>query len=262
MNYGIPSLMEYARPESLVHFCAEQGFRFVELNMTYPWFQAGAIDVPTLASLAESSGIYYTIHLHDQVNPFEFSPEMRQASLENIFHAVDIAKALEVPRITMHLLVGMYSSIAGKKVYLNQHFLEKYLSLVETFRDEITRRLVGENVAFCIENTNGYTPFQKEAIRRLLESELFGLTYDVGHDFKTGNMDAPFVLEHRDRLKHFHIHDCDRNANHLTLGTGQIDIVKELELVRQQDCSAVIEVKESNALIDSRAYLEKCHMWL
>lgn len=261
MNYGIPSLMEYAQPEPLVRFCAEHGFRFVELNMTYPWFQSGTIDPSALTKLAGAHGISYTIHLHDQVNPFEFSLEMRQASLDTILGALDLAKTLEVPRITMHLLNGMYSSIAGKKVYLYQHCLGEYLSLVEAFRDQITRRLAGHDAIFCIENTGGYTPFQKEAILRLLESPVFGLTYDVGHDFKTCNMDAPFVLAHRDRLKHFHIHDCDANANHLALGAGKIDIPKALELVEQMNCPAVIEVKESHALAESRAYLERLHMW-
>lgn len=46
-----------------------------------------------------------------------------------------------------------------------------------------------------------------------------------------------------------------------TLGNMDSLIPKALELVEQMNCPAVIEVKESHALAESRAYLERLHMW-
>lgn len=261
MKYGIPSLMEFSQAEHLVEFCAGQGYDFVELNLTYPWFQADTLDVRTLKTCAQQHGIEYTIHLHDQVNPFEFSPEMRAAAMENIQWAMETARELNASRITMHLMPGMYSSINGTKVYLYQHCIEAYLAGVERFRDTVTKRLEGTDTLFCIENTNGYQTFHQKAVDLMLESPVFGLTYDVGHDYKTGNADAPFILERKSRVRHFHIHDCNARANHLGLGLGEMDIPHYLTLARELDCSAVIEIKESHALSQSKEYLEKLGMW-
>ena len=35
MNYGIPTLMEFSDIEDLARFCAEHGFGFMEMNMTF-----------------------------------------------------------------------------------------------------------------------------------------------------------------------------------------------------------------------------------
>lgn len=261
MKYGIPSLMEFSDPRPLVEFCAEQGFDFVELNLTYPWFQRDTLDVKALQRWGQESGIAYTLHLHDQVNPFEFSPEMQEAAMKNILWALKVARELSIPRITMHLMPGMYSSISGTKVYLYQHCIEKYLAGVERFRDTISQRLEGTDTLFCIENTNGYQAFHKAAIDLMLASPAFALTYDIGHDYKIGNADAPFMLERKDRIRHFHIHDCDARANHLALGLGEMDIPHYVSLAQALNCSAVIEIKESHALHQSREYLRKAGMW-
>lgn len=259
--YGIPSLMEFSCPEPLVEFCAEQGFGFVELNLTYPWFQANTLDVKKLEACRRQHGIGYTIHLHDQVNPFEFSPEMGAAAMENIRWALGVARELEVPRITMHLMTGMYSSINGTKVYLYEHCRQAYLDKVERFRDTISQCLEGTETQFCIENTGGFQAFHKQAIDLMLKSPAFALTYDVGHDYKTGNADAPFILERKDRIRHFHIHDCNSRSNHLALGRGDMDIPHYLSLAGSLHCSAVIEIKESHALCESKEYLKKLGVW-
>lgn len=46
-----------------------------------------------------------------------------------------------------------------------------------------------------------------------------------------------------------------------TLGNMDSLIPKALELVEQMNCPAVIEVKESHALAEFRAYPERLHMW-
>ena len=105
MNYGIPTLMEYPGLDGLAAFCAEQGFAFAELNMTFPWFQSGTLSARQLRETNEKYDVGFTVHLHDQVNPFEFSPEMRKGSLENIRFAMELARELGMPCLTMHLFL-------------------------------------------------------------------------------------------------------------------------------------------------------------
>ncbi len=261
VNYGIPTLMEFPEAESLARFCADSGFQFMEMNMTFPWFQSGRITARALRSLQQTYGIGLTLHLHDQVNPFEFSPEMRRGSFENVRFALDLACELSIPRLTMHLLPGTYSSINGKKTYLYQQCMDHYLDLVCAFRDEVQARLRGQSTLFCIENTSGFRPFHQAAIERLLEADRFGLTFDIGHNFKAGGNDESFLLAHDGRLSHFHIHDCSLVSNHLGFGAGGLDVLRYLEMARSYGCSVVAEVKESGALLQSRAYLQAHHLW-
>ncbi len=253
--------MEFPEAGALARFCAEQGFAFAEINMTFPWFQAGAVGADALRALKKEYGVGFTIHLHDQVNPFEFSPELRKGSLENLRFAMETSCGAGISRLTMHLQPGTYASVNGKKTYLYEQCRDRYLALVGDFVRFAEETLQGSNALICIENTSGFLPFQREAIDLMLRSPRFGLTFDIGHSFKAGGGDEPFILSHEDRLRHFHIHDCSFKANHLAFGDGGLDLTRYLRLAERLGCAAVAEVKESGALIRSREYLAEKGLW-
>ena len=261
MIYGVPTLMEYSGADALARFSAENGFGFAEMNMTFPWFQPGRISTEAVRALKREYGIDFTIHLHDQVNPFEFSPDMRQGCIENACFAMELARELNLPRVNMHLLPGTYSSVNGVKTYLYAHCADQYLGYVRAFRDLAEEKLRGSDTLFCIENTSGFQPFHKQAVQLLLESERFGLTFDIGHSFRTGGSDERFILKYRDRIRHFHIHDCDAKANHLGFGEGQLDLMRYLKLAGELKASVVAEVKESGALLRSKDYMIRNGVW-
>ena len=261
MNLGIPTLMDCSNVETLAGFCAQNGFAFVEMNQTFPWFQSDQIDAQTLRALADQKHIGFTIHLHDQVNPFEFSPEMRKGSVENILNALELAVCLRIPRITMHLMPGTYSAINGNKVYLYAHCEDRYLQYVREFGALVTDKLKGTDTVFCIENTSGFRDYQQKAIEMLLESERFGLTFDIGHSYRAGGGDEQFMMQHADRIRHFHIHDCNIKSNHLGLGDGQLDVIRYLQLAKQMEASVVLEVKEAGALLRSKQYMMDHALW-
>ncbi len=261
MNLGIPTLMEFSDINELARFCSDHGFGFIEMNMTFPWFQMNAVNPDCLQKLKKQYGIALTIHLHDQVNPFEFSPEMRKGSIENIRFAIKLAEALSINKLTMHLQPGTYSSVNGKKKYLYEHCKDHYLELVLTFRSFVDEMLQGKDVSICIENTSGFLPVQKEAIELMLQSEHFGLTFDIGHNYKAGGGDESFILMHDNKLKHFHIHDCSIKSNHLAFGAGGLDLPRYLKMAEYYGCSAVAEVKESSALLRSKEYLVNHSLW-
>ena len=175
--------------------------------------------------------------------------------------AMRLARELDIPRLNMHLLPGTYSTINGVKTYLYAHCPNIYLGYVRAFRNLAEKELQGSGTVFCIDNTSGFQPFHKQAIELLLESPRFGLTFDIGHSFRAGGADERFILEHRDRLCHFHIHDCSLKANHLALGEGGLDTLRYLKMADEKDCTAVIEVKESSALLHSKNYLINHGVW-
>ena len=261
MIYGIPTLMEFTDVRDLAKFCADHEFDFMEMNMTFPWFQTGTLSVQNLLRLKKQYGIGLTLHLHDQFNPFEFSAEMRQAHLDNFRFAAETAAGLDISRLTMHLLPGTYSSVNGEKKYLYDYLKTAYLDHVRTFRYLADRLLGNSDTVICIENTTGFHSFQQEAIDLLLESEHFGLTFDIGHNYKAGGGDEGFILAHEQKIRHFHIHDCSLRSNHLAFGAGGLDLVRYLKMAGSLDCPVVAEVKESSALVQSKQYLIEHGLW-
>ena len=255
MKYGIPSLLEFRTAEQHMRFCAENDFDFFELNLSFPWFQSDKLDVDNLVRLKKEYGKDYTIHLHDQSNPFDFSPEIREGSLKGVDYALTLAEKTGAKRLTLHLQNGMYSSIAGTKVYAYEVCKDEYLSNVEKAAGKWASRLKNTDAFFCIENTSGFRNYHKQAIELMLQHREFGLTFDIGHNYKASEDDQTFILSHRDRVKNFHIHDVTAKSNHVALGTGVLDIAGYLDLVKELDCPAVIEVKETAALLQSMKFI-------
>ncbi len=255
MIYGIPSLIEYRTAEQHLRFCAENGFPFFEMNLSFPWFQSDKIDTRSLVRLGNEYGVGYTIHLHDQLNPFDFSPEIREGALRSVDYALTLAEKTGAKRITLHLQYGMYSAVSGKKIYAYEVCSDEYLENVDRMASFCSHRLSGSDVFFCIENTKGFTSYHKKAIELMLGYREFGLTFDVGHNFKAPADDEAFILSHRDRIKHFHIHDVTEKSNHVAFGRGILNITSYLELAKSiPDASVVMEVKEAKALLESMRF--------
>jgi sugar phosphate isomerase/epimerase len=109
----------------------------------------------------------------------------------------------------------------------------------------------------AVENTDGFRGYEKKVIEYLLESPKFGLTWDIGHSKAVHETDVPFILEHEDRLIHFHIHDGTETPpkNHLALGDGEIDLVERLQLAESRNARCVLETKTIEALKKSVQWL-------
>ena len=255
MKLGIPTLIDYDNIYKHANLCRDCGYDFFELNFTFPWLQKGKIDVKLLNKVQKEYGIFYTVHLHDQLDPINFCEEIRSAGVKNILQSIATSAKLGVKNITMHLNVGMYSSRKSGKVYLCNMHLDEYLGHVRDFVNKVGPELAKHGITLCIENTTGFVDAQKQAIEVMLEHPNFGLTFDIGHSYKSGGRDEPFILQHVDKLRHFHIHDVTPSANHIALGEGVIDLPKYFDLVKQTDCTVVIEVKEGSALVTSMEYI-------
>lgn len=257
MKYGMPSLIEFRTIEEHARFCSENGLDFYEINLAFPWFQSDKIDADDLLRIKKKYGIEYTVHFHDEINPFDFCPEMRAGCLKNVEYVIGLARRIGAKRINMHLLNGTYSAVKGEKIYAYGLCEDEYLTYVKEFIALVESEMKGMDCIFCIENTSGYRFYHKHAVELMLSSPVFGLTFDIGHNYKASEDDESFILSHTDRLRHFHIHDVTAKSNHVALGTGVLDVDRYLEMADKYDCPVVIEVKESTSLRDSLDYMKK-----
>lgn len=255
-DYGMPTLIEAPTLAECAKLCCESGLRFIELNMNMPQYQLSEIDADYFKCIADKYGIYYTIHLDENLNVCDFNPCVAEAYMKAVTAAIEIAKRLDIRVLNMHLTKGVYFTLPDRRVFLFSEYKEQYLKSIIKFRD-MCEAAIGENdIKICIENCDGYEDFQKEAIELLLKSKVFALTFDVGHNYGIGGTDEEFIMKHKDRLYHIHLHDACGKKNHLALGTGEIDIKKYLCLAKEQNCRMVLETKTIDGLKQSVEWLK------
>lgn len=257
INFGMPTLIEASSLEECVKLCTELGLDFIELNMNMPQYQLPKIDVDYFKNIADKYGIYYTIHLDENLNVSDFNPYVAEAYTKTVADTIEIAKQLDVRVVNMHMARGVYFTLPDRKVYLFLEYREKYLKSIVSFRNMCEVAIGDDDIKICIENCDGYEDFQKEAIEILLESNAFALTFDVGHNYSIGEADEEFVMKHKKRLHHIHLHDARGIKNHLALGIGETDIVKYINLANEQHCRVVLETKTIDGLKQSVEWLNK-----
>lgn len=274
MQFGMPTLIENASLAENIRLCKCLGLNFIELNMNFPEYQLEALeDTETLLKLGEEAGIYFTLHLDENLNVADFNPLVSQAYLETLRRSIQAAKKL-LPLwerfgdgsrplvLNMHMHHGIYIKLPDRKVQMYERDFETYMQSFVTFR-YLCEDWIGDTpLRICIENTDGFREYEKAAIRYLLESPCFGLTWDIGHSKAAGEGDVPFILEHQDRLLHFHIHDGSEKPprNHLALGDGEIPLAERLALAERLKARCVLETKTVRALEQSVQWLKE-HSW-
>ena len=256
-NYGMPTLIETSTLEDCAKLCAESELDFIELNMNMPQYQLDRIDVEYFKRVADKYGIYYTIHLDENLNVSDFNPYVAEAYTKTVVDTIGIAKQLGVRVVNMHMAKGVYFTLPDRKVYLFSEYKEQYLKSIVSFKSMCEVAIGDADIKICIENCDGYEEFQKEAVELLLESNVFALTFDVGHNHGIGGTDEEFIMKHKDRLSHIHLHDAKGQKNHLALGTGEMDIEKYICLAKERNSRVVLETKTIDGLKQSVEWLTK-----
>ncbi len=257
LTYGMPTLLETSTLEECAKLCAELGLDFIELNMNLPQYQLDKIDVDYLKCIADKYDIYYTIHLDENLNVCDFNSYVAEAYIKTVADTIEIAKQLNVKVLNMHMAKGVYFTLPDRKVLLFSEYKEQYLKNIIDFRNMCKTTIGDADIKICIENCDGYEDFQQEAIDFLLESKVFALTFDIGHNHGIGGSDEEFIMNHKDCLNHIHLHDALGRKNHLALGTGEMDIEKYISLANEQNCRVVLETKTIDGLKQSVKWIMK-----
>ncbi|MBQ7752228.1 MAG: sugar phosphate isomerase/epimerase [Treponema sp.] len=275
MHFGMPTLIENKRLEENIALCLELGLNFIELNMNFPEYQIDCLErTEHFARAADWAEIYYTIHLDEALNIADFNPLVRQAYLETTRRTIEVTKKLLFLRdkygdksqaltINMHMHHGIFVTLPDRKVQLYDRDFEIYMKYFTDFKNLCEKWIDGADIKIALENTDGFRDYEKKAIEMLLESPAFVLTWDIGHSKACGENDVPFILSHKDKLRHFHIHDGRENPpkNHLALGDGEIDLKARLRTAAECGARCVLETKTIEALKKSTGWLQKEKIW-
>lgn len=251
LKLGMPTLIETDTLEECAALCRELNLDFIELNMNLPQYQLDKINVSYFKDVADKYEIFYTIHFDENLNVSDFNQYIADGYRRTVIETIELAKELNIPVINMHLSKGVYFTLPDRKVYLFSEYIEQYLHSIMDFRIACEKAIGDCDIKICIENCNGYTEFQKEGLKLLLESLVFGLTFDIGHNHSCGGLDQLYIMENEDKLCHMHMHDALAGKDHLPLGKGELNIHKYLKLAASHNCLIVLETKTVDGLRES-----------
>ena len=271
IQFGMPTLIENRTLQENVSLCRRLGLCFIELNMNFPEYQVDQLEnTGMLLDAADAAGIYYTIHLDENLNVADFNRLVTNAYLETVRRTIGVARQLLPLRdrygdtsqpltVNMHMHHGIHITLPDRKVQMYERDKDRYLEDCCRFRDLCEQWIGDSPVIIAVENTDGFRSYEQEAIGLFLESPCFGLTWDIGHSIAVGEKDMPFILSRQDRLIHFHLHDGKEQPprDHLALGDGEISLTDRLDLARSRNCRCVLETKTIDALTRSVGWLAK-----
>jgi sugar phosphate isomerase/epimerase len=253
--YGLPFLLETPDVASAIALCVRENLRFVELNSNFPQCRLDILKGMPLRVMAKQHGLFFTLHLDDRFDPFDFNLLVREAYTQTMLNAIGLAKEAGMPIINMHIPRGNIVTLPEGKHYLYQEYHAEYIQAVLLFRERCQAAIAGSGVRIAIENSDSWEPYERAAIELLLEGPVFGLCLDIGHDHAAGNRDLPFIIGHQDRLIHMHAHDGWGQTNHQALGTGEIPLKQRLAMAEKAGATVVLETKTIAALNQSVRYL-------
>lgn len=274
MQFGMPTLIENGTLEDNICLCKKLNLQFLELNMNFPEYQLHKLEhADKFFRAADEARLYYTIHLDENLNVADFNLLVANAYLETVKRTVEVAKKLIPLRneygeekqplvVNMHMHHGIYITLPDRKLQMYDRDFDVYFNSFIKFRVLCEKWIGDSDIIISIENTDGFREYEKRAIEYLLESPKFGLTWDIGYSKAIGETDVPFIMEHSNKLRHFHIHDGiaksdkQKGSNHLTLGDGEINIQERLSMADNRNARCVLETKTIAALKKSVEYLK------
>lgn len=157
----------------------------------------------------------------------ERDPALRNRRITHTLNCIDLAAELGAPSISTEPggpLVGMDPTKAASI------FLEGLKRVESRARDKNIRVLIEPEPDLLVESSRQFLE-----LFQLLDKEVFGLNFDIGHFYCVGEDPALLVKKLAPYTAHFHLEDiaASRKHHHLMLGSGAIDlkgVLREIEV--------------------------------
>jgi len=257
MRFGTSTwfFQEYSVNQALSSIL-ECGFHAAEIWMEHLW---NSEDSPEeIARHARELDMELTLHCTSyDLNPTSTNPGIRHESLRQIQQSIIVGKQLGAKVVVVH--PGRLSSSKGD-IEKGWTLLEETFARINTWAQQ-QQLVVGIE---AMEKQAGQLYMLPEHINRMLSMgwSNLGLTLDIAHTFT--HMDpVKYIRQLTSQwIVHVHLSDGSREATHLPLGKGEINIDAALrELHKIYDGLVIIEgvipLHGLETVSNNRAYLQK-----
>jgi sugar phosphate isomerase/epimerase len=252
LRLGIPTLIEMPDFQRTVDLALRLKADFIELNMNMPEFCPEALPAKRVRECREETGLDFTVHMPDDTDLASFHDPIREGHVQRFGETARWAAESGARLINLHLSPGIYFTLPDRKVWIYQNYYHRFLGNLQEAYGKVIDYAREYGISVCTENVvNFHIPFVGRAIDDLCEIPGFYLTWDVGHDARTGYLEREVLLRHADRVQHMHLHDYNGVSDHQVPGTGEIDIPGMLRFARERGASVLVETKTEVSLAES-----------
>ncbi len=248
MKFGMPALVECKDALECARLASSLGLDFIEINTSFPQYQPSEELIIQLLELKKQYNVFFTVHADEALSPFDFNQKVSECYFDIMRDTISMAKRIGCPVINMHLQKGVYVTLPGKVILLTDVYFEEYLTRVKKFIKMCEDEIGDSGVIIAIENvdSNPFTESQIKALEYFMQSPIFALTLDTGHEAALDNKDTFVFEKYPARLCHMHLHDCVGKAPHMPLGEGNINVLDKIAKFGGNTC--LIEVKTIDGL--------------
>lgn len=223
---------------------AALGFDYLELTLDPPQAHYTAIrqQMDSLISALDAHAMNVICHLPTFVSTADLTDSIRDASLQEMFHSMEVAVELGAQKVVLHP-----GHIGGLGIYVKEtalaHANESLTAIIDRGQEL--------GLAVCLENMFPrcrayFEPAHFEEI--LQQFPDLKLTLDTGHaniGAQNGRRILEFIEKFGARIGHLHISDnYGERDDHIAPGTGTIDFAKFVQALKQcgYDDTATLEI--------------------
>ncbi len=242
---GSPTLIEFNSVEENIEFALKYGFDFIELNLNLPYVQEYL-----KSNKVPDQRLKYTLHFFDEAD-FGLYDLVSDAYITLLDQYLKNSYTY-INQVNIHLNVGPIVTVSGVKNYIYNIYYNDYINRLKNNLSKLNKICNKYNVRLVIENILSLDFICNTF--KLLDKDYY-FTYDYGHDMTSGSNLYDYFINNLDKFKEVHFHDSTSSKCHLTLGSGNADIDKTYNLIKDKIEYILLEVKSSKDLIDSMNYI-------
>jgi sugar phosphate isomerase/epimerase len=242
-----------------VGWAIEHGFDGVEFNAPDIWLSDLNLDDRLfLSAAADDHGLRYTHHFPTSALPGSHVQETRERVFTEFISEIRIAGELGIETIVVHPGKLDVPGLAPEETSESDRAASN--SYLVDFMKEAGQEAESSGVVIGLENMH-YNPgwlirahSDLVAVVDAIGSTAVGITFDVGHAWGSGGVDAG-IEAFGDRIRHVQVHDArgpegagNVRDQHMEVGTGVLDFHSVGEFVRPN--GFVVALETSGRLVD------------
>ena len=248
-TYGMPALIEYSSLEENLRLRRQLGLKFIELNMNMPYSFPEHLAPSLLRRIAKEEDIFFTMHLPDEADLGSIHDALWQGQMRRARETVEWATQAEVRLLNVHINSGCYFTLPDRRVWIYDQYNDEFVARQRLAMTELADMAKEQGILLCVENmSNFHLSFVRRAVEEVCNIPGVGITWDIGHDARSGNMEGAVIRQHLERLRHMHLHDYDGHSDHQVPYTGGVDIDGAILTAESRGLTVVIETKTAASL--------------
>lgn len=244
-TYGFKSIMD------AIQFAYENGFRAVEINLNIPEFfpeTYSPVDIKNISEMSKKHDVYLTFHAPEDINLCSKQKRIVDVSIKRLEECIDFACALGGKRFTFHIGDSVNFTMYDGNIRMEDYYASDYIDILKVSFEKLISYTTGR-ITLCAENTGYFSKAKMQAIEYGLKKGLF-LTWDMGHSFIKREQQE-FMIKNIDHVRNAHIHDVCSGKDHCIIGTGEVDIIKQISMLDENIVIFIIEVRPGEAAVKS-----------